>query len=145
MKNAVPPTTAAASIPTMTTTATTTEMSVFRALASISLHQLAGFVGVQLIIIAFAESDGCPKLGLCRGAVSRFEQDPAEFQVRATVDPCAPLERKRASQVGLRIGGAPEPGARGAALERPQRILPEHARARVAGEQRRSLLEHAHR
>src|ERR1051326_9286622 len=118
MKNAVPPTTAAASSPTSTTAETTIAMTVFFVFASIanwalpvpraSAHQSARFVGGQLIIIALAQRDRRFEFGLRGGAVSGLEGDAGELEMRAAVHPFAAFEGQRSPQVRFGAGRSHE-------------------------------------
>src|SRR5215471_17883136 len=144
MKKAVPPTTPTASRPTISTRETMTAMTVFFVRASIYflLHQAPGFVGIQLVIIAFAEGDRCLEFGFGGGLISGLEPDSSELEMRPALDPFPPFERNRLFQIRFGVHRAAGPRAGGPALQRPDRVLAEHPRPRVGREQRRSFLEH---
>src|SRR5689334_7999234 len=112
MKKAVPPTIDAASSPMISTTETTTAMTVFLVLASISrgapphsparghsFDQSSRFVGIYLVIIAFAQRDRRLEFGPGGRLVSRFQLDASELEMSPALDPFPAFECNRPCQI----------------------------------------------
>src|SRR5262245_23088649 len=114
MKKAAPPTAATARMPTMITEAITIDTHVGSLFALIPtiygmlldrVRQAARFVRRGGVVVAVAERDRGAQLFAPRGRFSRLHCELAELEVRAPVDPFAPLGAKRLLQVGVGVGG----------------------------------------
>src|SRR5262245_31122637 len=109
------------------------------------VHQAACFIRRAAVVVAVAQRDRGAQLCARRGRFSRLDRELAELEVRAPVDPFAPLGAKRLLQVGVGLSGAAERRACGAALVVPERVLAEHPLARVVRLSREALVEDAQR
>src|SRR5438045_3569729 len=91
MKKAVPPTAAAAKMPTMITAAIRTDTHVLRLLCAIAfltlLHQTMGFFSGSRIVVGVAQRDRLLQFGARRRRVPGVHRDPPQLEMRAGVDP----------------------------------------------------------
>src|SRR5262252_8791009 len=188
MKNAVPPTAAAARIPTTITAAMITETHVLRLLLienpecrtdgpvgwvgkgsrkarawpigpplsvlpnppygpigpthpSVLLHQTTRFFRSSRIVVTFAERDGLLQIGSRRRLVAAIDRDASELEVGTGVHPLASRHGQCLPQIRFRLFRPAVPRARGPSLVVPERVLAEHAWARVAGKPREPFVE----